>query len=487
VQLLLPMKGPTWRFRMVDALIMTHGTPADGFKSFARIDRESSPLGQGFTLQANHWPFEAGRGAMAVSVDPFAQATLEPLWRAIEAAEDDAWKRLGIERPCDTPREAILGYPGQRRPDGRPSPNQPWYDGRDHTLVASPAPQPHAPRGTLLSWEDVRELLWTTCNPYAGLTLTSPRGERCALADCPAFESSAKAGERSLIVGKWTLPPAPPPTAPGETPAVDEAVARAGATLQPTPTLHRLMAAIVRKRAARDRTLVRLAELADPSSFSHVALAGGFAVVADAGAYVIDDWSPHVVPHDALAGEHRRAAEVVDLVERESVTIGRVSADIDSHLHGRGSARKERALLDTLTDLKLRLTRRRLETQSHAFDPDVLRFRAVLEERWGVADKVERFYEAVERTASALQTHSEMRTNRTVAFLTVYGFPIAVAASLFDFVFAGVGSEEGWIPGVNLTGVGLMVLLALVGTLLVQLSLKRREKAALSTGDAEAP
>lgn len=472
IQLLLPMQDPSdplleaeERSRLVDAMIVSMPIDSDGYKAHYRTDRTNSPMKLGFILQALHLTSSDSQrsgGNMTVSVMPESGLSLKRFWEAVERAENAAWERTGRVRPSNDPRKNMLSYPAGRDSSGNPSPNGPWYDGSPgytYTLIASPWAS-QVPEKSLLDWSDVTEILWQTYNPYAGLRVSS-RGHVTTLEQAEPVPVSNGTG-RKLFSVKWTSE--------GEQTAADLAM------LRMTPTLKRYLAAIVNRRAAGDTGPIRLADLASERGYTFLELHGGFAVITEKGAFVVDDFTPHATPIGGMVEEFRKAVQAIERIEEGTRKTARLIDAIEGYLRGKGLSndrgmRREIQIFNALTGLKLEMTRWVAESDDESFDPDVARFRDALYTRWNIRDRLRRYYEAIEKASDTLRDHSDLRSDRAVAIFAIFGFPILVAASLLGFLFGDID----W--PVTTTSVIVFLGVLAVGMTGVYLTLRLRRRA----------
>ncbi len=107
------------------------------FKLWARNDPEA-PGGVGFPFLAVDWS-EPGRNRFVLSVDPESGTDLDGLGGALEAAEAERRRALGLARPVEPRR-----WPADNA--------DPWYFGQGHRYTILDAPS----RGSVLSAEEVR-------------------------------------------------------------------------------------------------------------------------------------------------------------------------------------------------------------------------------------------------------------------------------------------------------------------------------------------
>jgi hypothetical protein len=120
------------------------------FKIWARRD--------GFPLLVVEW-LQPNRPdhRIVVSVPPSYSFALKGLGMALERAESEKRRTLGMERPTDQPRWADVDN------------SDPWYDGRSPIHAYTIVDSPHA--GTVLSVAEVRSILvggrWRATGPEA--------------------------------------------------------------------------------------------------------------------------------------------------------------------------------------------------------------------------------------------------------------------------------------------------------------------------------
>jgi hypothetical protein len=250
------------------------------------------------------------------------------------------------------------------------------------------------------------------------------------------------------------------------------------------PTVQRYFAACA-ARAPGETGPVTLKDLPSPESFDFVELPGGFAVVHEKGVLLLDDWRSQELDAKTLQKEFelaaRRVALLHDVRERVKALLKEVG---ERAAGGSGRGRGELALLEDLTALKLQMRTELAETLSKAPAPALRRFREVLETRWGVGRALEEQYEAMGELETTLRDHSELRTNRMIGVLTLYGFPAVLFAAFFQFIFqdlpftAQVGVRTLALHGFRVNWVGILAYLALtaVGIALLRRFLRPRAR-----------
>ncbi|MBC7618379.1 MAG: hypothetical protein H7293_05205 [Candidatus Saccharibacteria bacterium] len=214
-QLLIPTQGGSERV-LTDAIFLQESNPSAILKVLLRTDQKYSWTSRGFGFLGMYRPAEQGRGNdITLSVDPDTNLTLSALWIALEQLEDKRW---GDSRPRNAPRDLDIykNYAGLQA-------NEPWYDGRDMTLIAAPRHvliDGNYTNGSKLSWTgDVLPLLWKLYSPIPEAATFKPSetgasgkffslvkwdcGTSLEIAECPTF----LAWLASLSMGKCVLSP----------------------------------------------------------------------------------------------------------------------------------------------------------------------------------------------------------------------------------------------------------------------------------------
>ncbi len=423
LQLRVPLQGSP-RHLLVDAYLVTEMTVSGTAKAFARTDREHTWFGQGFSLMALYRPLANPGEDLAVSVDPAAGIHLEDLWRALERLEDQRW---GADRPRDQPRP-IKSY--EKKTDG-PGPNQPWWDdGGCYTLVAAPRALADGRRGGKATWQDVREQLWACYHPARALRFIPLAGSSRhgrPLHEFPATRT-APGGKRLLIVG-WDRANSEP--------------------LVLTPTLQRYLAACA---AGHHVEGVPIDALPDAASFDVLNVPGGFAVIHADGVLLVDDWSNRNLPIEACQAEFDRVARRLDELHRIDARavrlVGGLQAAVDA-----GQRLAYPDLVQRLSQERLRLRTVLFQTGAESEDVHVLQFRALLEQRWGLAGQRAELHETLEQLDALVRNHLGLHSSRLINNLTFYGFPAVLAATIFSGnVLQHWGEDGSWWGGINQHG-----------------------------------
>jgi hypothetical protein len=359
-----------------------------------------------------------------------AAASLPALWC-------DYADRWGTQRPRDRPRDLksykveTVGADGARtiRYVG---PNQPWYDeqGR-YTLVAAPKRLDDGRPGSKATWQDVREQLWACYHPARALRFIPPVGARNhgrPLHEFPATRTAPR-GKRLLIVG-WDRGNSEP--------------------LALTPTLQRYLAACA---AGHYPEGVPVDALPDAASFDFLNLPGGFVVIHADGVLLVDDWSNRNLPIEGCQAEFDRVARRLDelhqIGERAAqLVVGGLQAAVEA-----GQRLVYPDLVRRLSQERLRLRTALFQTGAESEDVHVLQFRALLEQRWGLAGQRAELQETLEQLDALVRNHLDLRSSRLINNLTFYGFPAALTATIFSGnVLQRWGEDGSWWGGIHQRG-----------------------------------
>lgn len=482
LQLLVPLTGAAKRSRLVDAYIGVESIPVGSLKKFARADRRNAFLKHGFALMAIYRPKADDRGNdFTISVDPDTALDLTLLWQELERREDIRWAGM---RPSDNPRPGMIGYCDDKRLDGTPAPNEPWYLQQDRTLVGAPRRLEDGHPGTLLDWNDVRDALWKVYNPFRDV-MARPSAHPVSLkrpamllheceAEKPPFTDPAHenhASRRRLLIAGW------------------QRLDNADQVLWRTPTLERYLAALV----AQDLTAVSVhrSDLPDASAYDVLELSNGLAVITDRGAFLIeseqraDSWVP------VLRGQFFQAEELLEKIENGFKRVEPLFAEVQSYIDGnakRGSI-GDLGFLHLLAHEQFEITRELNKIRFQESPPDADRFREALLQRWGVAGRLEALALAIDQVRAILESQADLTAGRRFEFLQTYGVPLLIAAALVAVVPELF--KDKWNPLLLAQTAIAFVIVSIVGmytivaaSWLVDERARRRRSRALAEHDA---
>jgi len=424
LQLLLPMSGPDGRYKVIDACLLEETVLTGATKIFLRNDRAHTWIGDGFGLMAVHRPALAGSGDdIVISVDPDLGVHLGDLWRTLEGLEDVAWQG---ERPSNDSRE-LASYPDRRRPEtGKPSPDQPWWDERgSYGLLAAPRRLADGRLGSRLDWRnDVLVALWTCYRPDRLVDVICGDGELIPLTDCRP-EPIGNTGKMFLLL-RW--------------PTGDRLPAGTGLRHREpillTPTLQRCLAVLLRPDTADAAGGSALADLPPVDGFDFLQVSGGYVLTDRRGVVLLDDWQSTPLCESVVMAETRQAAERLTLLEDTGSGARRMLSQLHDWIsQGRWRRLGRMRTLDRLSEIKIRIREGLTATASVSDDPRIAAFRHALERRWGVATELETIEHTLDEMEQTLRSYAELKSGRLINFLTVFGFPLALFAGFFSFVF----------------------------------------------------
>ncbi|SFB09115.1 MULTISPECIES: hypothetical protein [unclassified Bacillus (in: firmicutes)] len=400
VQLLLPIKDSTKKV-LVDALITTELNVLGTLKNFARNDRDTPSMGNGFGLLALHRPSLKGTGDdVVISVDPAASTHLTKLWDSLESLEDEKWQSA---RPNDRPRE---GY----------TVNQPWFNGNgSYTLLAAPRKIYGASSeqfGSKLSWKDVLDKLWENYHPLKNLKVHDylSDGSWSApsnLIDCtPVNSQSAK---RFMGI-KWSD-------------------SNQELSLTITPTMKRYLVACLQGNGKAPGIL----DLPNEKTFDYVELPGGFALVHLNGIVFFDDWSKQHSEIQLYKNEFDHLLKRYEAIDEYQSYIQTEMQEILDLFKDRRMLRKKLvSLSERLAKIKIELRQNLFATMPASKEYYIQFFRETVEKRWGLNTQLNELYETVNEVENTINSIVETRSNRVLRGISIYGFPIALFSSLFQ-------------------------------------------------------
>jgi hypothetical protein len=433
IQLELPMADTESRYRLVDAYLAEQTLPFGSLKAFSRTDRIRPFLKNGFTLMAIYRSVPIGDGDdVVISVDPMSGVTLKDLWWTLERLEDQRW---GGGRPCDNPRRDLVGYQDGKRPDGSNGPNQPWYDGRDYSLIASPRTLKDGRPGSKLKWPDVLDALWQTYQPFrhvkvrpgeARLAIEHPSSddELKSLEACFPEELSeeVQAGDNvpNLFVAGWYRPDSSSPA------------------FHVTPTLCRYLAACIKQwRPASLEIPVALERLPDEGAYDLLELPGSIAIISQDGAFLVHD-GQHLKPNlHEMKHEFERAVKVRQRIGRSADDLAKFLDDIRAFFSGQRRDLIEENLLHRLATEQIEIALELHQANTSTISSTAKRFREALLSRWGLAGWLDALANDVTEIKNVLQGKSDLDRTRRIANLYAHGVPAVVAGAIY---VVGVGS-----------------------------------------------
>lgn len=486
VQLLMPIRdsGTNVRAKLVDAYLVEEHVPLGLLKNFVRTDSINPSMKAGFTLMGMHRPYsQKPSDRYAVSLTPGKGLHLLDLWKELEAREDRAYKELHasanspVHRRNDRPRSNMVVYKGGLRDDGvTPAPNDPWYLDNSMTIVAAPYGN-EIGLGTLLSWEDVLDAVWACYQPFRKLYVESETGQQCRMDQCkPIAESDDKStGQtKKLLFSRWLER------------NMNDNSNNPNAFLRFSPTLYRFLAACVRCAGKRD---VTIRDLPQVDNFDVIEFNGGFGIVCDQGAYVIDDWRREKLAIEDIKMEFANISARREVTDRVAGDIRDLYDDVENSLSDGLSAEQSAKLLNQIASMKIDVGKKWSETIVASFDPGVIQFRHALEKRFGIEGRLEEFYASIDRISTMLNSYIELKTNSRVAWLSIYGFPIVLFASFFSFILDDVPACPGIMAkvpyglcgalqqaGLNLMGIVAFLACSALGVIVLRSWSRTQEK-----------
>ena len=470
IQLSLPIAQTKKRYRLVDAYLTEMTLPLGSLKVFTRTDRTRPFLKNGYTLMAVYRTKPEGDGDdMTISVDQAATVELRDLWLNLEQAEDQAW---GADRPHDDPRRDLIGYQNGKRPDGTNAPNQPWYDGRDYTLLAAPRKLGVGRLGSKLGWQDVLEVLWQTYQPFRHVKVRPgaieaavgfpPSDEKLkSLEDCYPEVLSDDVEDRAntplLFVAGWYRPDSSAPA------------------FNVTPTFCKYLAACIKRwRPPEATSPIALSELPDETAYDLLKLPGMIAIISSEGAFLVYDGQRLKPPLHEMRSEFERAVKIRQGIERGASDLAVFLDDIGAYFSGKRRDLIEDDLLQRLTTEQIEIALELHRAHSAVVSHEARRFREAVLERWGIESWLNSLANDITQIKNVLYGRADIDNARRVAFMHKYGVPVALAALVYGF---GLVAETLWHWPLKLSGVkwsGLFILLLLASAIFGLIEVGRR-------------
>lgn len=436
VQLSLPLATANRRL-LVDALLFAEDQPTGAAKLFYRNDLANAPLKQGFALAAHSRPDRSdGSTDITISLDPRHGLHLGDLWEELERRECAAWERAGEERPSWAPRQ-LAGVSSRW--------NQPWYIDPTRTLVASPRAvvddrdnKRRVVPGSRLSWDEVKESIWTVYNPLTSVLVCVPGNDNPqALLNIAA--AALPSSVRRLLLADWPRAPA----------------AREGASrsLGVAPVVERVLAALIERDDSRQP--VTLATLTTTSgSWQRVELSGGFAIVTAKGTFVLDDWreAPRL-DFQAIQACFARASGLDRALARiETQRVKPLGEDLQEWLHGSARLTEQMTLVRQTAEVSVELAELRSTAVEIPSDADARRLWEALDRQWVLERRLGVLEQQTRTIAEAMRSVGDARVRRMTRFAArfglPYGFATALATPTARWVAGGLGlagEPPGWL------------------------------------------
>lgn len=412
LQLSLPLTGANQRRMLVDALVIEEEQLTSTAKCFYRNDITHAPLKAGFALALHiRHGSPTAKPEITITVDPRRGVHLKDLWLRLEEAESRAWHKASKVRPTGKPRYL-------ENVDNRFE--QPWYLDPTWTLIGSPRPLESGEHGTMLSWDEVQAVVWEEFNPLREVSVVEPKRPGVPVPILSLTPEEVSADAKRLVVAKWP----------------DESLRRGllrPHSLPEAPTVLRLLASLTQP-PSRPRP-VTLPELLEREfAFVYVQMVGGFAVITQSGAFILDDWTREQLEVGALETVFRNAsilhARLATLLETD---VPKVAKEIRGLLKGPAQATAARNLLRHTAYLGTEVAGLRGSYAIPPQIPNVRTFWVALEEQWQLNARLDTIEDEVRSLETSMRSLVEVGSSSVVRFLAVYGFAAALASAVAPF------------------------------------------------------
>ncbi len=406
IQVSLPLHGTADREMLADGLLIESRQVTGTTKVFFRSDREHSPLKKGFPFAAICSPNKGGGEIdITISVDPSRGLELRTLWLAIEEAESEAWKRRGLSRPQNRPR-SMQGTNNIY--------NEPWYINSDATLIGRPYQLQDGSPGSLLTWDEVREVIWRQLNPLRSVRAQMlGTGKTVPILELEPESRHAK-HDKLFFAAKWlgsenddslAIPP------------------------QSSPAFSRTIAGLLKR--GRASTALTFADLPGRSDSETLRLTSGLAVLTLRGIVILDDASAESLDIDALRQDFHLAAELDDrLNHAETHRVRSLAQGVRSLLRRAKGAKGPDQLLIEAALLSAELAEMKGNLAMLPGSTDARSVRLAIERHWSLDRRLSACESEAAKIESSLRSLNELRTLEIGRFIATYGFAIVLASSV---------------------------------------------------------
>jgi hypothetical protein len=277
--------------------------------------------------------------------------------------------------------------------------------------------------GTLLTWSDVQEAIWTVFNPLNGVAvhMMNESSEPPAKQTVPLLDlrpaGRAQSHAKRLILAKW-------PSGAEHDPS-----GRSPRALNDSPIVERVIAGLI-GRDTQDR--LTLAALPPIGTWQRIELDGGFAILTHDGLFILDDWRNRELK--ALT----EICKAFDLAANLDRDLGRLEADSvkglakkmgDAVLAGR-MWESHIAIMQHAASAGVRLADLRGREAGIPQEPDARRLREALDRQWGLDRRLTGLEQQIKSISDAAKTLGEARLLSVTRFIGIFAFGPYMASSL---------------------------------------------------------
>lgn len=416
-QLELPVLN-TNRTLLVDAFITTENTYMGLLKSFLMHDEERTWLQSGFQFFAIHRPNFRGTGRdMVIQVDPQLHVHLTDLWLKLEEKE--------------------------RANDAEPYIDSWSHHKNTYTTLSAPKKSNAQTTGSNLQWSEVVSLIWELYNPANSITVNPYLEDGSITESCRIYETKPILTDEKLFHAvKWNS-------------------LGQQQVLVSSPTLQRYLAACASN--PNHAMIPPIHPLPQVNSFDFIEIPSGFALIHNQGIFILDDWNNDSLEFTLYKKEVTKLIERVKIFDHIHKECVEMMSDVKKSLKQSQtlSADKLTVYNHWITMKKTEIRHTILKTMLASSDYDLQVFRNTIEKRWAINTQLNDLYDTVSELEHILENHMNLRTNRLITLITIFGFPFALFSGLFEVVFQEIPSPR-WF-GINWTAFLLFFILSLIG------------------------
>lgn len=397
IQLELPLRNSS-RTVLVDAFINTENTSISLLKSFLLHDEEQTWLKAGFQFFALYQPELLGSGRnIVIQIDSQLNVHLRDLWERLEQLEST---RSG----------------GRHR-----SSKERWInkDGR-YQLIISPEIDNDSLEGSKVDWSDVINLIWELYNPASSITVNpyldkDQIGVACRVYECQPLIDD----EKVFLAVKW-----------------NSLGQQQG--LVTSPTLQRYLTVCL---SHRDKQKIPpIYPLPSEKTFDFLEFSFGYGLIHSDGVYLLDDWNNEELAIDLFQREIESLLKRLKSIRGIHQDCKKMIEQVQHWLENDRtlSTRRLAEVNSWISKKKIQIRRVLLETMLSSSDYDVLLFRETVEKHWALHSQLNELYETVSELEQIINNQTGLKTNRLMALITIFGFPVALFSGLFEIIFANL-------------------------------------------------
>jgi hypothetical protein len=200
-----------------------------------------------------------------------------------------------------------------------------------------------------------------------------------------------------------------------------------------SPTTERTIATLIGAHASSPPEVqsISLGSLLPPGSWQRVALNGGFAIVTDAGVFILDDWN-RAAPLDLrhLKTEFVNASRLDRELSGLKQRIRKVADQLRPGANKGWYHWRQQGHVQEVAEIMLQLATLRGSATGISSNIDTRRIREAMDLQWAVDRRLAAMEQQVKTIATSLKALSDARMWRATLVFAVFGFAFALANTL---------------------------------------------------------